>query len=79
LQNAVGGHDLELLRLEQSVDQIRKKQYGGDAANDVIHLNLPLQVVASLGKKPANDEKRESHGDVEEIEQHSNSKLTMGV
>jgi hypothetical protein len=38
LQNAVGGHDLEFLRLEQSVDQVRKKEYGGDAANDVIHL-----------------------------------------
>jgi hypothetical protein len=27
-----------IIRLEQSVDQIRKKEYGGDAANDVIHL-----------------------------------------
>jgi hypothetical protein len=79
LQNAIGGHGLELLRLEQSVDQVRKKEYGGDTANDVIHLNVPLQVVASLSKKPANDKKSEGHRDVEEIEQHSNSKLTTRV
>jgi hypothetical protein len=38
-----------------------------------------LQVVASLGEKPAHNEERQSNGDVENIQQHNNSKLTARV
>jgi len=38
-----------------------------------------LQVVASFGKQPTNDEERQCNSDVEEIEQHSNSKLEPGT
>jgi hypothetical protein len=77
LQNAVGGHDSEFLRTEQSVDQIGEEKKGGDAADDEIHGRVPfLQVIASFREKPAHDEERESDGDVEDVKQHSNSKLT---
>jgi hypothetical protein len=38
-----------------------------------------LQVIASLGKEPADDEKSQGDGDVENVKQHSNSKLAAGV
>jgi hypothetical protein len=56
----------KLLRFQQGINQVGKQPNGSNPGNDVVHVVL-LELVASLRKHPAPEQKHTTHGEVEQI------------
>jgi hypothetical protein len=69
LQQAIRCHGLELLRFQQSVDQISEQKYGRNAANDVVHKES--QAIARFGERPAEHEEQQSDQHIKEVKHDS--------
>ncbi len=59
--------NLELLRLQQRIEKVTKKQNRGETADDVVHKCSSLKPLARLGERPAADKEEKASEDVEKV------------